>query len=79
MRKEIVEDLIKEVIGPRQGSLEKIPFDPWEEYLCGVIIPQMWQSGTEGGADNPDGEILKEDNTGFDDDGFDDEELKHLK
>lgn len=73
MRKEIVEDLIKEVIGPRRGCLEKIPFDPWEEYLCGIIIPQMWQSDAEGGADNPDGEILKEDSTGFDDDGVDDE------
>ena len=73
MRKEIVEDLIKEVIGPRQGCLERIPFDPWEEYLCGVVIPHMWQSNADGGADNPDEEFLKEDNTGFDDDGIDDE------
>ena len=73
MRREIVEDLIKEVIGPRRGGHEKIPFDPWEEYLCGVVIPQMWAANKEGAAENPDGELLKDDNTGFDDDDLSEE------
>ena len=73
MRKEIVEDLIKEVIGPREGPLEKISFDPWQEYLCGVIIPKSWKSKDDGGVDNPDGELLKEDVGNYDEDDISDD------
>lgn len=73
MRKEIIENVIKEVIGPREGCFEIIPYDPWEEYLCGVVIPRMWMPNKDGSADNPDEEELKEDNTDFDDDSLSDE------
>ena len=73
MRAEIVENLIKEVIGPRNGCLEETPYDPWQEYLSGVIIPRSWKTKSNGAADNPDGEILKEDIASSDDDYSSDE------
>ena len=73
MRTEIVEDLIKEIIGPRNGGLEKVSYDPWQEYLSGVIIPRSWKSKNNGAADNPDAEYLKEDSTNSDEDYLSDE------
>lgn len=73
MRADIVENLVKEVIGPRKGSLEKVSFDPWQEYISGVIIPRSWKSKNKGAASNPDAEILKEDVTNSDEDFLSDE------
>ena len=73
MRAEIVENLVKEVIGPRKGSAEKISFDPWEEYISGVIIPRSWKSKNNGAANNPDVEILKDEVTDSDEDFLSDE------
>lgn len=73
MRAEIVENIIKEVIGPRNGCLEETSYDPWQEYLSGVIIPRSWKTKNNGAADNPDGEILKDDIASSDDDYASDE------
>ena len=39
MREKLIEEMIKEVYGPRNGSLEEIEGDPLKEYITGVIIP----------------------------------------
>ena len=73
MRAEIIENLVKEVIGPRKGNLEKISFDPWQEYISGIIIPRSWKSKNKGAANSPDAEILKEEVTNSDEDFLSDE------
>ena len=73
MRAEIIENLIKEVVGPRRGCLEETLYDPWQEYLSGVIIPSSWKTKNNGAANNPDGEIIKEDIGSSDDDYSSDE------
>ena len=75
MRQEMVEELIKEVRGPRKGSLEEINYDPWQEYMCGVVIPQSWKTNDENGSDNPDSELLREDENVFDEDNTDQDEF----
>ncbi|MCL4325262.1 MAG: DISARM system helicase DrmA [Candidatus Thermoplasmatota archaeon] len=40
MRDKIIEELIKYVYGPRDGSVEVISADPIKEYISGVIIPK---------------------------------------
>ena len=62
----MVEELIKEVRGPRNGSLEEINFDPWQEYMCGIVIPRTWNSKDENDSNDPDSEILREDEDIFD-------------
>jgi len=39
MREKLIEELIKEVYGPRNGALEEMDGDPLKEYVTGVIIP----------------------------------------
>ena len=60
MRKNMIEEIIKEVLGPRNGPCEVISYNPWNEYLCGVVIPQSWENITEDGAPNPDFENITE-------------------
>lgn len=43
MREVFVNELIKEVLGPRGGAEETLHDDPYDEYLTGVIIPQRWK------------------------------------
>jgi len=40
MREKLIEELIKEVYGPRNGALEEMDGDPLKEYVTGVIIPR---------------------------------------
>jgi len=40
MREKLIEEMIKEVYGPRNGSLEELEGDPRREYVTGVIIPR---------------------------------------
>jgi len=40
MREKFIEEMVKEVYGPRKGVTEKIEGDPRKEYITGVIIPQ---------------------------------------
>ena len=44
LRKNMVEELIKEITGPRFGVNELISFDPWSEYLSSIVIPREWKS-----------------------------------
>ena len=44
IRRKMIEELIKEVRGPRYGENEIVSYDPWIEYLTGVIIPKEWES-----------------------------------
>ncbi|MDY0130426.1 MAG: DNA/RNA helicase, partial [Methanosarcina vacuolata] len=55
MREKYIEELIKEVLGPRNGSEETIiGADPYTEYITGVIIPKDCKQRELG----PDSEIL---------------------
>jgi hypothetical protein len=40
MREKLIEEMLKEVYGPRDGADEEISGDPLKEYITGVIIPQ---------------------------------------
>ena len=77
MRGEIVEEMIKEVFGPREGSeeimrelidkngIETEEFkneNPFNEYITGVIIPKKWKFKSETGIQDPEAEQLKIDN-----------------
>lgn len=53
MRNEVIEELIREVMGPRKGVREEIDGNPLDEYITGVIIPCRWKSE---GID-PEGEV----------------------
>lgn len=75
MRQEMVEELIKEVRGPRKGSLEEIDFDPWQEYMCGVVIPYKWKTNDEKSPDDPDSEQIREDENVYDEDNADQDEI----
>lgn len=73
MREKLIEELIKEVYGPRNGALEEIEGDPLKEYLTGVIIPRKCKKKEDADPDSestaPAGEnFLAEDETS--DEGF---------
>jgi len=53
MRDKLIEEMLKEVYGPRKGAEEEISGDPLKEYITGVIIPQRCRKVEE----NPDSEI----------------------
>ena len=61
MRKKIVEEMIREVYGPREGVEEKLYSDPWKEYVSGVIIPYRW---THKEISDPDSEMLNPEEAG---------------
>ena len=42
MRDKFISELLKEVLGPRDGSEETLLEDPYDEYLTGVIVPWKW-------------------------------------
>ena len=71
LRKNMVEELMKEVQGPRYGVNEVIAFDPWNEYISGIVIPQSWQNNTKSSAASPDVENIVdiEDGLGEDNNG----------
>ena len=58
LRKIMVEEVIKEVQGPRYGANETICFDPQFEYMTGIIIPESWKSTSDSAS--PENEILME-------------------
>lgn len=59
MRITLLHELVKEVMGPREGAEEVLPEDqdPYEEYLTGVLVPQRWEGKTaeEGEEDTGEG------------------------
>ena len=70
LRKNMVEELMKEVQGPRYGVNEIIAFNPWDEYLSGIVIPQSWVNNMDQSATSPDVENIAdiEDSLGEDSD-----------
>jgi len=71
MREKILEGLVKEVYGPREGAEEKIKDNPFKEYITGVIIPQKYKKPGE----NPDSEIPISGGENYADDEVSDEEI----
>jgi hypothetical protein len=70
----MIEELIKEIRGPRYGSNEIISYDPWIEYLSGVVIPKCWEEKES--VNSPDQEDIVE--TSDDvvlEDGFNSEDM----
>ena len=55
MREKLIESLIKEVYGPRNGAEEEMSEYPVQEYTSGVIIPY----GCKGKAQDPDSESVE--------------------
>ena len=70
LRKNMVEELMKEVQGPRYGVNEVIAFNPWDEYISGIVIPQSWANNVNESAASPDAENIVdiEDSLGEDSD-----------
>ena len=40
MREKVIESLVKDILGPREGVFEEMAEDPGKEYVTGVIVPQ---------------------------------------
>ena len=70
IRRKMIEELVKEVRGPRYGDDEIILFDPWIEYLTGVIIPSTWKDNES--ASSPEYEDINEIDDAISDEGSDD-------
>ena len=68
LRKNMVEELIKEIRGPRFGVNEVISFDPWSEYLSGLVISQKWIGNSDNSASSPDEEDILEIDDGLSED-----------
>jgi len=66
MRDKLIEEMIKEVYGPRGGSEETIAGDPVKEYLAGVIIPKKCRE-TMPNPDSESSEAVGEDSLADDD------------
>ncbi|AKB37289.1 Superfamily II DNA and RNA helicase [Methanosarcina siciliae C2J] len=69
----LLHELVKEVLGPRQGVEEVLPEDqdPYDEYLTGVLVPQRWKGKTaEEGEDDTElgvgGDTFEDDMPDFD-------------
>ena len=68
MRRILIEELVKEVLGPRSGSEETIEGDPSKEYITGVIIPRRCKRKLIPDPDSEDiitmgDDVLSEDNS----------------
>jgi hypothetical protein len=61
MRKTMIEEVIKDVLGPRSGPEESIKGDPYDEYITGVIIPAGWSPPRGMGTADPDSENVNTD------------------
>ena len=76
LRKKMVEELIKEIRGPRFGANEAISFDPWSEYISGLVIPRKWDnSKAKISADN---ENIVEIDDGLSEDSTNDEVISNF-
>jgi len=71
MRSELIEEMLKDVYGPRGGVEEEIEGDPVREYITGVIISKYCKKTVE----NPDSEITSSigENRAADDDETEEE------
>lgn len=73
IRRKMIEELIKEVRGPRHGENEVVSYDPWIEYLTGVIIPRSWVDKES--FESPDEEIIVESDDLVSEDGSKSEDI----
>lgn len=73
MRKKIIEELIKELYGPEDGSTEIVDSYPLNKYMTGVIIPENWESKEENRS--PDNEILMSEEGPLNEDDYTDEDI----
>ena len=71
MREKLVESLIKDILGPRNGVFEEMDEDPGKEFVTGVIVPQSCrfdkvepdsEDTAEGPSDPTSEDDLKSDN-----------------
>lgn len=42
VRKKLIQEIFKEIYGPRDGVLEKFSGNPFSEYLSGVLVPSSY-------------------------------------
>ncbi len=73
IRKKMIEELIKEVRGPRYGKNEIISYNPGIEYLTGVVIPKRWEEKES--INSPDQENIIETDDFELDEGFKSEDI----
>ncbi len=71
MREKLIEEMIKELYGPRNGSEEEIDGNPSNEYLTGVIISRNCRSKNDATPDS-ESNIFVGKNTQAEDDNSDD-------
>lgn len=76
LRKNMVEELIKEIRGPRFGANEAISFDPWSEYISGLVIPKKWDNSKA--AISADNENIVEIDNGLSEDSTNDEVINNF-
>ena len=69
----MIEELIKEVKGPRYGKNEIISYNPGIEYLTGVVIPKRWEEKES--INSPDQENIIETDDFELDEGFKSEDI----
>ena len=74
LRKTMVEELMKEIKGPRFGADEAISFNPWSEYLSGIVIPEDWVNDLYSSS-SPDEEDISERDDGTKEDSSNDSEM----
>lgn len=67
MREILVEELIKEILGPRNGPEEDLEWNPYKEYLTGVLVPVSCKKKEETDPDSEDIVLYGEDFVSEDD------------
>lgn len=75
MREDFIEELIKDVYGPRKGPNEIIEDIPISEYLTGVLVPEKENRTSNR---DPDEESITENNTGSPDEGTSNDDIGSL-
>lgn len=75
MRQIMIEEIIKEVLGPRDGPQELLKSDPYDEYITGVIIPEEWNPVMETGPTDPDSEGVNDGMNSSEEDDLSDNEV----
>lgn len=71
MREKLIEDMIKEVYGPRDGSEEEMKGDVLKEYITGILIPSSYDKYSN----EPDSESLDNGTEDAEDSDSDDEKV----
>lgn len=78
MREDFIEELIKEVLGPRNGPEEIIHENPANEYLTGILIPSPNNKDSDDKS-SLDGDIVHDDGPASSDEyAFDDDNIVNI-